>query len=183
MAWDGQYLWQVNVGGDNGIYQIDPADGSVANSIHDPSGTWDSISQRGLAYDKKTDTFYIGGWNEDIVYHIKGLSWDNPGEIIDSFSLPVSIAGLAYHPSGVLWVTNNASPDMVYAVDPEDGTIIAAFGHPAGGSHLGAGLEIDRYGNLWMAAQNNMVYLVDSGMPTGLPWLIINPTAGTVDAG
>ncbi|MDI7248336.1 MAG: PKD domain-containing protein, partial [Bacillota bacterium] len=183
MAWDGQYLWQVDVGGDNGIYQIDPADGSVVNSIHDPSGTWDSTSQRGLAYDKKTDTFYIGGWNEDIVYHIKGLSWDNPGEIIDSFSLPVTIAGLAYHPSGVLWVTNNASPDMVYAVDPEDGTIIASFGHPAGGSYLGAGLEIDRYGNLWMAAQNNMVYLVDSGMPTGLPWIVIDPVSGTVAPG
>lgn len=180
MAWDGQYLWQVNVGGDNGIYQIDPADGSVISSIHDPDGTWDWISQRGLAYDNKTDTFYIGGWNEDIVYHIKGLSWETPGEIIDSFYMPVGIAGLAYHPKGVLWVTSNAIPDMVYAVNPEDGTTIASFAHPAGGSYLGAGLEVDEDGNLWMAAQNNMVYLVDSGMPTGLPWLNLGATSGVV---
>lgn len=94
-------------------------------------------------------------------------TYADEGDYTVTFYMPVAIAGLAYHPSGVLWVTNNASPDMVYAVNPEDGTIIASFGHPAGGSYLGAGLEVDEDGNLWMAAQNNMVYLVDSGMPNG----------------
>ncbi len=179
MAWDGHYLWQVNVGGDNKIYQIDPTDGSVVNSI---AGPW-SISQRGVAYDPDTDTFYVGGWNDDKVWHIKGLSWDVPGQLIGQFSFTAGIAGLAYHPDGVLWCTTNSDPDMVYALDPEDGTVIASFAHPSGGSYLGAGLEIDEDGNLWMTDQNNMVYLVDSGMPTGLPWLRPNPRAGTVAPG
>ena len=68
MAWDPNrnLMWQVNVGGDNGIYALDPATGAVVMSI--TSGIWIRVSQRGLAYDADTDTFYIGGWNEDIIY-------------------------------------------------------------------------------------------------------------------
>ncbi|MGI6692854.1 MAG: hypothetical protein ACOX46_03530 [Limnochordia bacterium] len=29
----------------------------------------------GLAYDADTDTFYIGGWNEDIIYKVAGPSY------------------------------------------------------------------------------------------------------------
>ena len=78
-------MWQVNVGGDNGIYGVNPETGAVVMSITS-GGAWTSISQRGLAYDADTDTFYIGGWNEDIIYHIMGPSWSTPGAVIEAYT-------------------------------------------------------------------------------------------------
>ena len=40
---------------------------------------WSGISQRGLAYDVLTDTYYVGGWNEGVIYHV-----DGPGTVLDS---------------------------------------------------------------------------------------------------
>ena len=180
IAWDGQYLWQVNVGGDNGIYQLEPTTGTVINSIHDPGYTWDSLSQRGLAYDPNDDVFYIGGWNQDMVYRIKGLSWNNPGEIISSFPF-MSISGLGWHPSGTLWIAINAPTDMIYQVNPDDGIIINQIVAPGtGDGYWGAGLEIDNDGNLWVVCQDNdEVYLVDSGEPV-FTWIRERPRTGTV---
>ena len=84
LAWDQgrSLMWHVNVGGDNGIYGVDPTDGSVAHIVTgDP---WDDISQRGLAYDGASDTFYIGGWNEGRIYHVAGPSWPTPGLTLGS---------------------------------------------------------------------------------------------------
>ncbi|KPL14430.1 MAG: hypothetical protein AMS26_10845 [Bacteroides sp. SM23_62] len=183
MAWDGKYIWQVNVGGDNGIYQLDPTTGDVINSIHDPNFTWDSISQRGLAYDRDTDTFYIGGWNYNDVYRIKGLSWNNPGEIISTFPF-LSVSGLGWHPSGTLWIATNDMQDMIYQVNPDNGTILSQFIAPGSGNgYWGAGLEVDNNGNLWVICQdNNMVYLVDSGESL-ITWLKESPRFGLVAPG
>lgn len=183
MAWDGEYVWQVNVGGDNGIYQLDPASGAVRNSIHDPSRTWDAVSQRGLAYDKKRDVFYVGGWNHDRVYKIKGLNWDNPGEILKSFYFP-NVSGLAWHPEGSLWIAVNASTDYIFQVDPETGDILTEFLAPGDGSgHEGAGLALDRHGNLWCVSQvTQMAYLMDSGVPAFV-WLEVAPWACTLGVG
>jgi hypothetical protein len=74
---DRNLVWQVNVGGDNGIYGLDPSDGSVEQVI--TGSPWDGISQRGLAYDPDNDVFYIGGWNEGIIYRVAGLSHPTPG--------------------------------------------------------------------------------------------------------
>jgi subtilisin family serine protease len=183
MAWDGSYIWQVNVGGDNGIYQLNPATGAVLNTIHDPSHTWDATSQRGLAYDKKTDVFYIGGWNQNRVYKIKGLGWGNPGEIISYFDFP-NVSGLAWHPGGTLWIAVNASTDYIFQVDPETGSIISKFLAPGtGAGYEGSGLAIDKSGNLWCVSQGtNMVYLVESGVPA-YTWLVISPEACTLGVG
>ncbi|MGB2696683.1 MAG: glutaminyl-peptide cyclotransferase [Candidatus Zixiibacteriota bacterium] len=183
MTWDGQYIWQVNVGGDNGMYQLDPKSGAVLNSIHDPDHTWDAISQRGLAYDKRKDVFYIGGWNQDRIYKIKGLSWDNPGEILNSFYFP-SVSGLAWNPQGFLWVTVNAGADYIYQVNPETEEVISQFLAPGNDSgYEGAGLALDRWGNLWYVSQiTQKVYLVESGVPA-YPWLEVNPWACTLQVG
>ena len=74
MTYDGTYIWQVNVGGDNALYQWDPHTGAVINVLSDPDGIWDYVSQRGVGYDPALDLFYIGGWNDDIIYEVKGLS-------------------------------------------------------------------------------------------------------------
>ncbi len=183
MDWDGNYIWQVNVGGDNGIYQLDPANGSVISSIHDPNHTWDAISQRGLAYDKKEDVFYIGGWNQNRVYKIKGKGWDNPGEILSYFNFP-SVSGLAWHPGGTLWIAVNASTDYIFQVNPVNGSMISQFLAPGtGGGYEGAGLATDKTGNLWCISQaTHMVYLVESGVPA-YQWLAVAPEACTVGVG
>ena len=183
LAYDGQYLWQVNVGGDNGIYQLDPATGAVVNSIHDPNYNWDATSQRGLAYDPSEDVFYVGGWNDDMVYRIKGLSWNNPGEVLSSFSF-MSVSGLGWHPAGSLWIAINGTPDIIYKVNPINGTILSQFAAPGvGDGYWGAGLEVDNDGNLWVVCQdNNTVYLVDSGEPL-FTWLKEDPRAGSVTPG
>lgn len=178
-SWDGTYLWQVNVGGDNGIYQLDPATGSVINSIHDPDNIWDVSSQRGLAYDPSTDCFWVGGWNYSSIYLIKGLSWVNPGEIIRAIPFE-GVSGLAWHPSGTLWIATNTSVDMIYEVDPASGEIIQSFEAPGeGDGYWGAGLEIDNNGDLWCLCQDNdYVYLVE-GRPA-IAWLSYEPDIDTV---
>ncbi|MBE3574316.1 MAG: PKD domain-containing protein [Firmicutes bacterium] len=183
MAFDGQFIWQVNVGGDNGIYQLNPQTGAVVASI--TSGPWTGVSQRGLAYNPDDDTFYIGGWNEDIIYHFKGLSWDHPGEVLEQWSMPVSISGLAYHPGAkILVVASNAAPDALYFVNAESHAIVAQFAHPAGGDYNGAGLEFDANGNLWVASQgNNTMYLVATNLGPIGRWLQVAPASGTVTAG
>ncbi|MEA4883951.1 MAG: PKD domain-containing protein [Clostridia bacterium] len=184
MAFTGESVWQVNVGGDNGIYKLNPDTGAVLGSI--TTGAWAGTSQRGLAYNSNDDTFYIGGWNEDIIYHIKGETWADPGGVIDQWSMPVAIAGLAYHPmANILAVTNNGEPDMVYFVDPVSHSVVAQFPHPAGLTYSGAGCEFDSEGNLWIASQgNNTMYLVETDLgPTLARWLTWSPRNGTVAAG
>jgi hypothetical protein len=56
MAYDPDrgWMWAVHVGGENGLYAIDLADGSVMDVLTgDP---WSDISQRGVAYDAASDT-------------------------------------------------------------------------------------------------------------------------------
>ena len=185
MAFDGEHIWQVNVGGDNGIYKLDPETGQVLGSIS--SLPWAGISQRGLAYNANDDTFYIGGWNEDIIYKIKGESWDNPGAVIEQWTFGVGIAGLAYHPgANVLAVTNNGSPDKIYFVDPDSHAVLLEFAHPgSGGDYTGAGCEFAPCGNLWAASMNDeQMYLIETGFGAiSSGWLSWEPDAGSVPAG
>ena len=74
-------MCQVNVGSDNGIYCWNPETGDLVDSITG-AFPWTAISQRGLAYRADDDTFYVGGWTEGIVYHVKGLSHPDRGAII-----------------------------------------------------------------------------------------------------
>lgn len=184
MAYDStrNLIWQVNVGGDNGIYGLDPATGAVVTSVTS-GGAWASTSQRGLGYDADTDTFYIGGWNEDIIYHIMGPSWSTPGAVIAAYSFPVSIAGLEYHPDGVLWVSTNSAPDMIYGIDMESLAVIHQFQHPYHGDYSGAGLALHDDGNLWVASQeDNYVYLVNTEMPISAG-IGVQPSSGAIPQG
>ena len=183
MAFDGEYLWQVNVGGDNAIYKMDPKTGEILGYIVDPA--WAAIPQRGLAYNPSDDTFYIGGWVDDIIYKIKGESWDEPGMVIDRWTMPVGIAGLAYHPAAnILAVTSNSRDDMIYFVDPDSHVTIFEFPHPGSSANTGAGCEFGPCGNLWVASQQeDCVYLVETQLGPVVSWLSWEPKAGSVPAG
>jgi subtilisin family serine protease len=185
MAFDTErgLIWQVNVGGDNGIYGIDPSDGNVVESI--TGSPWDGISQRGLAYDPAADVFYIGGWNEGIVYRVAGPSHPTPGETLNECEPDdPSISGLAWNASfGMLWVATNSEEDTIWLVDPITCESQAAIGHPGGGGFQGAGLELDVVGNLWTVNQGSQeAFLIESGLPTfsDVPWLTVDPTEATI---
>ncbi len=179
-------IWQVNVGGDNGIYGLDPADGSVEEVI--TGSPWATISQRGLAYDPATDVFYIGGWNEGIVYRVAGLSHPTPGETLSQCQpADPTISGLAWNGSfGMLWMATNSEFDSIYLIDPETCDASLALAHPSGGGGNGAGIELDAAGNLWTVSQNTgEAFLIESGLPlfSDAPWLSVNPVAGLLEPG
>ena len=182
MAWNSNTgkMWQVNVGGDNCLYELDTNSGATGNTV---CGPW-STSQRGVAYDPDTDSFYVGGWNEGIVYHI-----DATGALIEQWTVGLSISGLAFnHQAGFLFIIENSDFDTVSVMDVANGTIVNSFTIPGFGNFVGAGLEIDCDGNLWAANQGDAnAYLVDSGVPaslcvTDVPWLSESPITGTVPA-
>ena len=177
---------QVNVGGDNGIYCWSLDDGSVQYSITG-SFPWTTISQRGLAYRPDDDTFYIGGWNQDILYHVKGNSYPDKGAVISQCNPPDgNISGLAWNPAfEIVWEATNTPTDTIYQLDPETCGVLSTLPHPSPGFD-GAGVEMDEEGNLWIIDQDpNRVYLIDSGVPAfaDVPWLSEDPTGGTLAPG
>jgi subtilisin family serine protease len=189
MAYDAgrKLMCQVNVGGDNGIYCWDPATGTVGGSITG-AFPWSATSQRGLAYRQDDDSFYIGGWNDGTIYHVKGLAAADKGALISSCK-PADglISGLAWNgAAGVLWASTNSQTDTIYELDPTDCTVLSTVAHPATGGFQGCGLELDEGGNLWTAGQNPpKVFLLESGVPlfTDVPWLSVTPQSGTLVPG
>jgi subtilisin family serine protease len=180
-------LCQVNVGGDNGIYCMDPSTGNLVSAIRGTFG-WTSTAQFGLAYRPDDDSFYIAGWNQGIVYHIAGLSAAVPGEVLGTcFPADGSISGLAYNPAaGVLWAATNSPTDTIYELNPNDCTVLSTLAPPQAGGFQGAGLEMDEAGNLWAVAQYpSRVFLVDSGVSAfnDVPWMSESATTGTVATG
>ena len=167
-------IWQVNVGGDNGIYGLDPSDGSVVQVI--TGSPWSDSSQRGLAYDPVADVFYIGGWDQGIVYRVAGPSHPTPGETLSQCSPPdPNISGLAWNgPFGMLWEATNSDTDTIWLIDPVTCDATRGIPHPDGGGFGGAGIELDAVGNIWTVGQNSLdAYLVESGLPAfvDVPWL------------
>lgn len=179
-------MCQVNVGGDNAIHCFDTADGSEQYVI---SGSpWNGISQRGLAYNPVDDVFYIGGWNEGIIYTVAGQSHDDPGATLAQCETEdASIAGLAYNPTAdVLWMVNSSLTTFIYQIDPSDCATISTIEFPEQGEGPGAGLEMSDTGELWATSQlTNTAYLIDSGVPNAsdVPWLSESPESGTLAPG
>ncbi len=190
MAYDSarNAMCQVNVGGDNGIYCWNPDTGSLVGSITG-SFPWTYYSQRGLAYRPDDDSFYIGNWNEGVIYHIKGLSHADKGAVIDQCYAPdYAISGLAWNQAaGILWEATNSWSDTIYEVAyaPNNCTVLTSLPHP-NPYYNGAGIEMDQLGNLWVLSQNaHMAYLMESGVPNwnDVKWLSEEPVSGTLAPG
>jgi len=172
-------LWVMDVGGDNCIHEVDPAAGATGATICPAWGT----SQRGLAYDPDTDTYYAGSWNDGTVYH-----FDASGTLLDSVFVGLSVAGLAYNPDTQhLFVLENAYPNLLWVLDAANGyAVLGSALIPGFTDYGGAGMEIGCDGSLWAVDQGQqLVYQVDSGEDTSwcggdVPWLTTDPVSGTV---
>jgi hypothetical protein len=176
------------VGGDNCIHEIDPIAKAVTGATICPAfGT----SERGLAYDPVSDTFFAGSWNDGIVHQ-----FDRSGEILRSVQTQLDVAGLAYNPTTdhLFVLTSSANPVLdVYVLDGETLGILGGFelrsgNIPAFASFEQAGIELDCNGNLVAVNQvQNRVFIAKSGEQqvclTGITWLAIAPDTGTVGAG
>ncbi len=186
-------LWGVNVGGDNCLAEMDPNTKTVTgNEIC--GSPWSNTSQRGVAYDGSTDTYFVSGWNEGIIYHIDGT-----GAVLDSaqlnlgncFPSPACVSGLAFDSSSghLLAMQNEGGEDPIVVLDSHNGYAVIGSIAIAGFTDFGgAGMEFDCGGNLWLIDQNSQtVYEIESGEPAScsvdIPWLSENPTEGTVPAG
>lgn len=177
---------QLGVGTDNGIHCWKPDTGAEQDKIVG-AFPWTVQSQRGLAYRPDDDSFYVGGWNDQIVYHVKGLGTADKGTVISSCRpADGTISGLAYNPNaGVLWVATNSPTDTIYELNPDDCTVVSTLAYPTPGFN-GGGLDMDQDGNLWMINQGSrQVLLMDSGVPSfsDVAWLSGSPASGTLAVG
>lgn len=177
-------LWQVNAEGDSCIYELDPvAQTATGRRICSAFGT----SQRGLAYDPTTNTFYAGSWNDGLIHH-----FDTSGTILDSTRVDLSISGLALNPAtGHLFVLTNAGEGLdVYVLDVHhDYSVVGGFHIISLGAYQQAGLELDCNGHLWAVNQGTqMVIEADSGESSvcnwrDISWLSEAPIDSSVAAG
>ncbi len=174
-------LWVMDVGDYNCIHEIDPLTQTVTGEKICPS--W-STSQRGLAYDPVTDTYFAGGWNDQMLYRFAA-----DGTILAQVNAGLDTAGLAYNPdTGHLFIMTNDAPNPVYVLDvAADYAIIGSFTIPGFSDYGGAGLEMDCDGRLWALDQSTgTVYQIDSGEDSScaadIAWLAEDPSNGVVDA-
>ncbi len=186
-------LWQVNVSGDNCIYELDPATKTSTGNKICPG--FDN-SQRGLAFDPLTNTYYSGSWVDSIIHHFAP-----DGTLLDSASVGLAISGLAFNPgSGHLFVMTNAATTTdttkfdVYVLDTKASyALLGGFNLKNGAVNAfadfaQAGLEMDCSGNLWAVDQaQDKVYVATSG-ETGVcdwhsTWLSATPASGSVASG
>ncbi|KGN37497.1 peptidase S8 [Knoellia subterranea KCTC 19937] len=179
-------MCQVNVGGDNTIVCFDSSTGVESSRIDGPE--WTSTSQRGLAYNEGEDVFYIGGWNEGILYTVAGPTHDTPGATLAQCeTAEPGIAGLAFNSeSGTVWMVPSAETTVFYQLSPADCSTLRTVAFPSTEDFPGAGLEADAEGNLWAADQvSGKAYLVDVGDPisTDVPWISVDPTTATIAVG
>ena len=144
------------------------------------------VSQRGLAYNLKTDTFYAGSWNDSTIYE-----FDRSGTILRSVNVGLPIAGLAFNPAtDHLFVMNNTtSVFQVTLVDVLDNfRPRLQFSIPGFSPSGGAGLAMDCDGYLWATDQKaGIVYQVTSGETSDcsvlrIPWLTETPVSGNAAA-
>ncbi|HHS51211.1 MAG TPA: T9SS type A sorting domain-containing protein [candidate division Zixibacteria bacterium] len=183
MAWDANrnVMWQLESYETFKLYAWDPNTGEIVDSL---GGPWATIWQRGVGYDFARDVFYIGGWGVDVIYSVKGPSWDAPGDIMETYDAP-GCAGIAFDPGRrTVWYVQSGVPGQIHEIDLATGertnTILAPHSELGG---LG-GLDMDYQGRLWvMNFLIPRIYVLEapaSVLPGGM---FVEPNAGFIAPG
>ena len=177
-------LWQINVGNGNCVHEMDPlTKTSTGNSICPAF----PVSQRGLAFDPVSDTFFAGSWNDGAI-----LRFDRTGEILETVSAGLDVSGLAYNPgTGHLFVlTNTDAAADLFVLDANNGyATVGSFKIAGMADYDQAGLDADCAGNLYAVNQGTGEVLVVASGETGfcsystVPWLDETPKSGAIAAG
>jgi hypothetical protein len=186
-------MCQVKVGVDNGVYCWGPRTGDIVTTIIGQF-PWSAVPQRGLAYRPDDDTFYIGGWDQGIIYHIEGLSSRHPGRVISQCSpTDPAISGLGWSSGlGLLWVATQSTDNLIYAVNPDTCATLRTLTPPNPDEFRGGGLDVDAKGKLWVVSAgqyggnpSGTIYLIDSGLPSvsDAAWLSTTPQTGVLTGG
>jgi uncharacterized repeat protein (TIGR01451 family) len=171
----------------NCIYELDPDNGYTGESICPGGSSGFATSQRGLAYDPDTDTWFAGGWNDMMVHR-----FDSSGNILSSVNTGLAISGLAFNPDTQhLFAIINDNPTRVYVMDvPNSYALLGYFTVSSGfGAYAGSGIEFDCDGNLWgVDLGTDNVVQFESGESANLcqndiPWISTQPISGTLTAG
>src|SRR5262249_38131148 len=152
------------------------------------------VSQRGLAYDPVTDTFYSGSWTDGVLNH-----FDSQGTILQSIYTAVPISGLAFDPgNGRLYALANHDVLQgfdVYVLDThQNDAVVGAFFVTSGGTPVltpngAGGMEMDCDGHLWLVdTASQTIYEAETNETdvcafASIPWLTEEPTGGNVPAG
>ncbi|WP_444996019.1 Calx-beta domain-containing protein [Aliikangiella sp. IMCC44359] len=182
-------LWQVEVGNENCIHELNPVDFTLTGEKICPEfGT----SQRGLAYDPITDTYYSGSWNDSIIHQFKP-----DGTILRSVNVQILVSGLALNPvTGSLFVMANDSEPakdvVVLNTNTDNLDPITSFDFPKDIDLDGdntpddslanltqGGIAIDCNGTLWAPSRSHKVVIGITSGETGvcswanLPWLLL----------
>lgn len=190
-------FWQVSVSNNTCIHEIDPvAQVVTGNKICPAFGT----SQRGLAYDPISGTFYSGSWNDSVIHQ-----FDAEGNILRSINVDLAVSGLAFNPvTNHLFVMSNDAPGsiepdivvldastaeldpigLIYipSVDTDDDGVTEDL--MDGGQ---AGLAIDCDGNLWAVNQSRQTVVgITSGESNVCEitpkWISLAGDSGLVEA-
>lgn len=191
-------LWQVEVGDENCIHEIDTASMTYTGEKLCPEI---GVSQRGLAYDPITNTFYSGSWNDSVIHQ-----FDTKGNVLRSVNVGLPVAGLAFNPSTQhLFVSVNTAKGgnnydiVVLDARSETFTKVGAYNLRFDIDRDGVkeelvtangqgGLDIDCNGNLWMVEFNIQLVVGFQSGETGVcdwnnvPWLSIANSADKVNA-
>jgi uncharacterized repeat protein (TIGR01451 family) len=175
-------LWQVLVGLDNCIYEMDPATKtSTGQKICPAFGT----SERGLAYDPVTETFFAGSWTDGRIKR-----FDRTGTILENITTGLPVSGLAYNPAtGHLFaLLNTSSTADLVVLDVENAyAVVDAYRLTGMASYEEAGLELACDGSLYAVNQTTTEVLVVpsgeiGGCFTDVPWLDETPKSGSIAA-
>ena len=175
--------WQVDADVSNCMLEVDLSGSQISGQICPPLG----VSQRGLAYDPASQTFFSGSWNDAVLAH-----FDRGGVLLDSVNLGLNFAGLAFHPdSRHLYALSNAAAGYdVYVLEAQyPYQVLGGFDVPGLSDFGQAGLEMTPDGHLWVVdSRTHQVLEVSTGeapfsaqvVPT---WLSAAPTTGSLAVG
>lgn len=183
MAWNPftSTFLQVNAGYDFCIHEMDLEGAFTGGKICPPFGS----SERGLAFDPLTRTYYAGSWTNRLLYH-----FDENGQMISSISTGLNISGLAFNPaSRHLFILTNVPDgyDNLYLYNTENGEWLGSFKISGLSAYGGAGLDMNCDGHLLALDQAGSIFEVDAGEPpacdwNSVSWLSVSPASGTIDA-